>query len=55
MLCQKAYISKIVPIGKEMKKMISDKKYLDSVLNKGAEAAEEDARKNLIQKKYYRI
>ena len=42
-------ISKIVPIGKEMKKMLSDKKYLESVLNKGAEAAEEDARKNLLQ------
>ena len=42
-------ISKIVPIGKEMKKMLSDKKYLESVLNEGAEAAEEDARKNLLQ------
>ena len=42
-------ISKIVPIGKEMKKMLYDKKYLESVLNEGAEAAEEDARKNLLQ------
>ena len=42
-------ISKIVPIGKEMKKMLYDKKYLESVLNKGAESAEEDARKNLLQ------
>ena len=42
-------ISKIVPIGKEMKKMLYDKKYLESVLNKGAEAAEEAARKNLLQ------
>ena len=32
-----------------MKKMLSDKKYLESVLNEGAEAAEEDARKNLLQ------
>ena len=42
-------ISKIVPIGKEMKKMLYDKKYLESVLNKGAEAAEEAAKKNLLQ------
>ena len=39
-----------------MKKMLSDKKYLESVLNKGAEAAEEDAKKNLLaNKKYYRV
>ena len=30
--------------------MIDDKKYLESILNKGAEVAEEDAvRKNLLQ------
>ena len=32
-----------------MKKMLYDKKYLESVLNKGAEAAEEAAKKNLLQ------
>ena len=42
-------ISKIIPIGKEMKKMITDKKYLSSVLNKGAEVAEEDSKKNLLE------
>ena len=42
-------ISKIIPIGKEMKKMIADKKYLDSILNEGASLAEEDSKKNLLE------
>ena len=42
-------ISKIVPIGKEMKKMIDDKKYLESILSKGALLAEEDSKKNLLE------
>ncbi len=42
-------ISKIVPIGKEMKRMMQDSLYLDSILKKGAEKAEEDSRKNLLE------
>ena len=42
-------ISKIVPIGKEMKRMMQDSLYLDSILRKGAEKAEEDSRKNLLE------
>jgi tryptophanyl-tRNA synthetase len=42
-------ISKITPIGMEIKKMISDKKYLESILLEGAEIAEEDSKKNLLE------
>ena len=42
-------ISKIVPIGKEMKRMIEDISYLESILNKGAEKAEEHSQKNLLE------
>ena len=37
-------ISVLVPINKEMKKLISDEKYLDSILEKGAERASSLAR-----------
>ncbi len=42
-------IRKIVPIGKEMKRIMQDSSYLDSILAKGAEKAEEDSRKNLLE------
>ena len=41
-------INRIVPIGKEMKKMLLDSNYLESVLKKGAETAEKDSKKNLL-------
>ena len=42
-------IRKVVPIGKEMKRMMQDASYLDSILKKGAEKAEEESRKNLLE------
>ena len=41
-------INRIVPVGKEMKKMLLDTDYLESVLKKGAEIAEKDSKKNLL-------
>tara|TARA_B100001248_G_scaffold262642_1_gene260326 strand:+ start:3801 stop:4832 length:1032 start_codon:yes stop_codon:yes gene_type:complete len=41
-------INRIVPIGKEMKKILLDSDYLESVLKKGAEIAEKDSKINLL-------
>ena len=41
-------INRIVPIGKEMKKMLLDAHYLESVLKQGAETADKDSKKNLL-------
>ena len=43
-----ALIEKIVPIGNEVKKMLSDAKFLEEVLNLGSEKAREEAKKNLL-------
>ena len=43
-----ALIEKIVPIGNEVKKMLSDSKFLEEVLNLGSEKAREEAKKNLM-------
>ena len=40
-------ISEICPIGKEIKKLLSDGTYLQDVLNKGAEKARIIAEENL--------
>ena len=42
-------ISKIIPLGKEMKRMIADPLFLDSILKKGAEKAEAESKKNLLE------
>ncbi|MBF95965.1 MAG: Tryptophan--tRNA ligase [Alphaproteobacteria bacterium MarineAlpha9_Bin4] len=42
-------INKIAPIGKEMKKMMQDSSYLESILKEGAEIADEDSKKNLFE------
>tara|TARA_E500000331_G_C17241549_1_gene707220 strand:- start:469 stop:1500 length:1032 start_codon:yes stop_codon:yes gene_type:complete len=42
-------ISKILPIGKEMKKMMADVSYLRTILDKGAELAQKEANKNLLE------
>ena len=47
-------ISVLVPINKEMKKLISDEKYLDSILEKGAERASSLARP-VIKEVYEKI
>ena len=47
-------ISVLVPINKEMKKLISDRKYLDSILEKGAERASSLARP-VIKEVYEKI
>jgi len=40
-------IEKICPIGKEIKKLLKDKKYLDNILEKGAKSADLIAKNNL--------
>ena len=40
-------VEKICPIGKEIKKLIKDKRYLDEILIKGAKRAELIAKHNL--------
>ena len=46
-------IEKICPIGKEIKKLIKDKDYLDNILNRGAKSADLIAKNNL--KEIYEI
>ena len=42
-------ITNIIPIGNEMKRMIKDSLYLKTILKNGAELANEDSQKNLLE------
>ena len=46
-------VEKICPIGKEIKKLLKDKSYLDKILEKGAKRADLIAKNNL--KEIYKI
>ena len=44
-------IDKIIPIGKKIKDLLKDEKYLDEILNKGAEKADKLASKKIEEMK----
>ena len=42
-------INRIVPIGKEMRRIKEDNSFLNSILEKGSEEATENAKKNILE------